>query len=80
MEAESDLASISFYGGYTTGVGVRNVVATIERNVVMAKDLACPPKIGPPEMRDSCRITTGGSNSENKKAFGGAGISDSPRG
>jgi putative transposase len=25
-------------------------------------------------MRDSCKITTGGSKSENKKVFGGAGI------
>ncbi len=28
-------------------------------------------------MRDSCRITTGGNSRENKKVFGGAGISDS---
>ena len=42
--------------------------------------LACPPKLGPLEMRDSCKITTGGSKSENEKVFGGAGISDSQRG
>ena len=29
--------------------------------------MACPPKIGPPLMRDSCKIRTGGSISENKK-------------
>ena len=28
--------------------------------------MACPPKIGPPEMRDSCRITTGGNSRENR--------------
>ena len=37
-------------------------------------DMACPSKIGPLEMRDSCKITTGGSKSENKKVFEGAGI------
>jgi len=37
-------------------------------------NLACPPKLGPLEMRDSCRINTGGSISENKKVFGGADI------
>ena len=42
--------------------------------------LACPPKIGPLEMRDSCRIRTGGSICENEKVFGGAGIQDSQRG
>ena len=42
--------------------------------------MTCPPKLGPLEMRDSCRITTGGSSCENKKVFGGAGISDSPGG
>ena len=42
--------------------------------------LTCPPKIGPLEMRDSCRITIGGSSRENKKVYGGADISDSPRG
>ena len=42
--------------------------------------VACPPKIGPSLMRDSCKITTGGNISENKKVFGGAGISDSPGG
>ena len=48
--------------------------------VVHYLTLACPPKIGPLEMRDSCRITTGGSKSENEKVYGGAGISDSPGG
>jgi hypothetical protein len=42
--------------------------------------LTCPPKIGPLEMRDSCRITAGGKDSESKKVFGGAGISDSKGG
>ncbi len=42
--------------------------------------LACPPKIGPPLMRDSCRINTGGSISENKKVFGGADIPHPRRG
>jgi len=42
--------------------------------------VTCPLKIGPLEMRDSCRITTGGNSCENKKIFGGAGISDSPGG
>jgi hypothetical protein len=42
--------------------------------------LACPPKLGPAEMRDSCRIATGGSNCESKKIFGGAGVSNSPGG
>ena len=42
--------------------------------------VACPPKIGPPLMRDSCKIRTGGSISENKKVFGDAGISDSTGG
>jgi len=42
--------------------------------------VACPPKIGSLEMRDSCRISTGGNSRENKKVFGGADISDSPRG
>ena len=41
--------------------------------------LACPPKIGPLEMRDSCKITTGGKASENKKVFGDAGIPNSQR-
>ena len=42
--------------------------------------LTCPPKIGPLKMRDSCKITTGGSKSENEKIFGGAGISYSSGG
>ena len=42
--------------------------------------LTCPPKIGPLEMRDSCRIRIGGSICENEKVFGGAGIQDSQRG
>ena len=42
--------------------------------------VACPPKIGSSLMRDSCKITTGGSKSENKKVFGGAGIPGSARG
>jgi len=37
--------------------------------------LACPPKIGPLKMRDSCKIRTGGSKGENEKVFGGAGFS-----
>jgi len=41
--------------------------------------VTCPPKIGPLEMRDSCKITTGGSKSENKKVFGGTDIPDSQR-
>jgi len=44
------------------------------------RNWAAPPRIGPPLMRDSCKITTGGDISENKKVFGGAGISDSPGG
>jgi len=43
---------------------------------VACPTVACPPKIGPPLMRDSCRIRTGG-NRENKKVFGGAGIQNS---
>ena len=39
----------------------------------MKRVMTCPPKIGPPEMRDSCKITTGGNINENKKVFGGAG-------
>jgi len=40
--------------------------------------VACPPKIGPLWMRDSCRITTGG-NRENKEVFRGTGIPNSQR-
>jgi len=42
--------------------------------------LTCPLKIGPLKMRDSCKISTGGSISENKKVFGGAGIPHTQRG
>jgi CheY-like chemotaxis protein len=42
--------------------------------------MACPPKLGPISMRQSCRITTGGQMNENKKIFGGAGNPDSPGG
>jgi len=48
------------------------------QELTMLELVACPPKIGPPLMRDSCRINTGG-NRENKKVFGGAGIPDSQR-
>jgi len=39
--------------------------------------MACLPKSGLLKRPDSCKITPGGSKSENKKIFGGAGISDS---
>jgi len=42
--------------------------------------LAGPPKIGPLGMQNSCKITTGGNRSENKKVFGGADIPDFARG
>jgi len=51
----------------------------IEKSDRMVRIVACPPKIGPLEMRDSCKITTGGSKSENKKVFGGTDIPDSQR-
>jgi hypothetical protein len=41
--------------------------------MVLLSRVTCPPKTGPHEMRDSCKISTGG-NRENKKVFGGAGI------
>ena len=56
------------------------VQALKELGMKLGEDVTCPPKLGPLEMRDSCRITTGGSSCENKKVFGGAGISDSPGG
>ena len=40
----------------------------LESSVV---EMACPPKIGPLKMRDSCRIRTRGSICENEKVFGG---------
>jgi len=45
-----------------------------------ATGIGLPLKIGALEMRDSCRITAEGNNCENKKVFGGAGISDSKGG
>ncbi len=63
---EEDLAPVVKYGSERPDLGY--------------KGLACPPKIGPLEMRDSCRIRTGGSICENEKVFGGAGIQDSQRG
>jgi hypothetical protein len=37
-----------------------------------------PPKLGPLKIRQSCRITTGGKISENKKIYGGTNAQDSP--
>ena len=37
METESDLASISFYGRYTTGVSVRNAIAELELSVGLSR-------------------------------------------
>ena len=59
-------------------------LVAIKENIRLMEDmtmkLTCPPKIGPLKMRDSCKITTGGSRSENEKVFGGAGIPGSARG
>jgi hypothetical protein len=61
--------------GFGLGITMPLYIIAVQNAV-----LACPPKLGPLEMRDSCKITTGGSSRENKKVYGGAGISDSPGG
>ena len=37
MEVESDLASISFYGGYTAGVSVQDAIMKLELSVGLSK-------------------------------------------
>ena len=79
--------SLAFVGGISLSVAFQPRGAllawssiTIYSILVGVTVLACPPILGPPEMRESCRMTTGGSKGEDKKVLGGAGIPDSPGG
>ena len=42
--------------------------------------MACPPILGPLEMRESCRIAAGGSKGENEEVLGSTSVPDSPGG
>ena len=86
---EAELKGESYYSGLSIYTDILRISGQYgyklmqqphQEIVSLARQLACPPKIGLLKMRDSCRIRTGGSNSENKKVYGGAGISDSPGG